>query len=398
MLVRAAGLAPAPSCGGTCTLPSRFKRPVHLSTCFGPANGGDDGYCPRSLPIDSRVPRFSASSPGTGVVGRVRTGPLRVHGAVSSPAGRRPPWSSRPESNRHPRASDARALPIELRERGPCRKTHLRQGRPLHDHHVSRFQMAPRAGLEPASTGFVGRCPIQLGDRGPLCVYECILPVIHVNKFFLSVGEGSGLEPPRVYVPRYSRPVADPSAVPSIWWPNPESDGRLRAFDAARAPCPPFGRTGGELGTETRRLVRRLLSKQVWAPCPLALPNWCPGRDSNSHYHGGLSGLNGAGLPVSLPGRSGGVPVGRTQSGLADQRVYGALRDCPSVHPGCGVEPGEGLHPLCQAVAKSLISAGVAVSKPTTSRQPASLGSAIVKPVEVMATTTSFAGMPVSRR
>ena len=44
--------------------------------------------------------------------------------------------------------------------------------------------------------------------------------------------------------------------------------------------------------------------------------------------------------------------------------------------------------------AKSAISCGVAVSKPTTSSMPASFGSAIVKPFEIMPTTTSWASMP----
>jgi hypothetical protein len=46
----------------------------------------------------------------------------------------------------------------------------------------------------------------------------------------------------------------------------------------------------------------------------------------------------------------------------------------------------------------SAITCGVAVSKPTTSSMPASSGSAMVKPVEVMPTTINFAGMPVAWR
>jgi hypothetical protein len=48
--------------------------------------------------------------------------------------------------------------------------------------------------------------------------------------------------------------------------------------------------------------------------------------------------------------------------------------------------------------AKAAISAGVAVSKPTTSSMPGSSGSAMVKPLLTMPTTTSFASMPSLRR
>ena len=48
--------------------------------------------------------------------------------------------------------------------------------------------------------------------------------------------------------------------------------------------------------------------------------------------------------------------------------------------------------------AKSEISCGVAVSKPTTSSIPGSAGSAIEKPFETMPTTTSRASMPDARR
>jgi hypothetical protein len=51
-----------------------------------------------------------------------------------------------------------------------------------------------------------------------------------------------------------------------------------------------------------------------------------------------------------------------------------------------------------QARITSAITCGVAVSKPTTSSMPASSGSAMVKPVEVMPTTINFAGMPVASR
>jgi hypothetical protein len=44
--------------------------------------------------------------------------------------------------------------------------------------------------------------------------------------------------------------------------------------------------------------------------------------------------------------------------------------------------------------AKSEMSCGVAVSKPTTSSIPGSFGSAIEKPFETMPTTTSRASMP----
>ena len=47
---------------------------------------------------------------------------------------------------------------------------------------------------------------------------------------------------------------------------------------------------------------------------------------------------------------------------------------------------------------KSLISLGVAVSNPTTSSMPASFGSAIVNPFEAIATTTSYAAMPMRSR
>ena len=48
--------------------------------------------------------------------------------------------------------------------------------------------------------------------------------------------------------------------------------------------------------------------------------------------------------------------------------------------------------------AKSEMSCGVAVSKPTTSSIPGSSGSAIEKPFETMPTTTSRASMPDARR
>ncbi len=51
--------------------------------------------------------------------------------------------------------------------------------------------------------------------------------------------------------------------------------------------------------------------------------------------------------------------------------------------------------PLALVVAKSAMTAGVAVSKPTTSSMPASFGSAIVNPFDVMAITTSFAPIPI---
>ena len=41
---------------------------------------------------------------------------------------------------------------------------------------------------------------------------------------------------------------------------------------------------------------------------------------------------------------------------------------------------------------------GVAVSKPTTSSMPASLGSAIVNPFDVIPTTTSLAALPLACR
>jgi hypothetical protein len=48
--------------------------------------------------------------------------------------------------------------------------------------------------------------------------------------------------------------------------------------------------------------------------------------------------------------------------------------------------------------AKSEMSCGVAVSKPTTSSIPGSFGSAIEKPFETMPTTTSRASMPEAWR
>ena len=51
---------------------------------------------------------------------------------------------------------------------------------------------------------------------------------------------------------------------------------------------------------------------------------------------------------------------------------------------------------ICPA-AKSAISCGVAVSKPTTSSMPASSGSAMEKPLDTMPTTISRAGCPSSR-
>jgi len=48
--------------------------------------------------------------------------------------------------------------------------------------------------------------------------------------------------------------------------------------------------------------------------------------------------------------------------------------------------------------AKSAMTAGAALSKPTTSSMPASWGSAIEKPLDTMPTTTSLAAMPDSRR
>ena len=49
--------------------------------------------------------------------------------------------------------------------------------------------------------------------------------------------------------------------------------------------------------------------------------------------------------------------------------------------------------PTPTLMAKSAISAGAAESKPTTSIMPASSGSAMVNPLETIATTTSLAGM-----
>src|SRR5438552_1777172 len=46
-------------------------------------------------------------------------------------------------------------------------------------------------------------------------------------------------------------------------------------------------------------------------------------------------------------------------------------------------------------VAKSAITDGVAVSKPTTSSMPASFGSAIVNPFDAIPITTSFAPIPI---
>src|SRR5262249_14333857 len=51
-----------------------------------------------------------------------------------------------------------------------------------------------------------------------------------------------------------------------------------------------------------------------------------------------------------------------------------------------------------QAVAKSAITAGAAVSKPTTSSIPASFGSAMLNPFGTMPTTISFAARPVRSR
>src|SRR5262249_31053575 len=48
--------------------------------------------------------------------------------------------------------------------------------------------------------------------------------------------------------------------------------------------------------------------------------------------------------------------------------------------------------------AKSAISCGVAVSKPTTSSMPGSAGSAIEKPFETIPTTTNRASIPEARR
>src|SRR6185295_701575 len=47
---------------------------------------------------------------------------------------------------------------------------------------------------------------------------------------------------------------------------------------------------------------------------------------------------------------------------------------------------------------KSAMTAGAVVSKPTTSSMPRSFGSAIVKPLEVMPTTTAFASPTNSLR
>jgi hypothetical protein len=50
------------------------------------------------------------------------------------------------------------------------------------------------------------------------------------------------------------------------------------------------------------------------------------------------------------------------------------------------------------ARAKSAMTGGVDASKPTTSSIPASLGSAMLKPVDVIPTTTSLAGTPRASR
>ena len=53
---------------------------------------------------------------------------------------------------------------------------------------------------------------------------------------------------------------------------------------------------------------------------------------------------------------------------------------------------------LCSSRAKSAITAGAAVSKPTTSSMPASPGSAMENPLETIPTTMSLAGMPIRSR
>jgi len=61
--------------------------------------------------------------------------------------------------------------------------------------------------------------------------------------------------------------------------------------------------------------------------------------------------------------------------------------------------PGGVLEPFAlHERTKSAITAGTVASKPTTSNMPRSFGSASVKPLEVMPTTTAFASDTYSSR
>jgi hypothetical protein len=68
--------------------------------------------------------------------------------------------------------------------------------------------------------------------------------------------------------------------------------------------------------------------------------------------------------------------------------------------PGFMREPDDGHYGRSsgRARAKSAMTAGEPVSKPTTSSMPASFGSAMLKPFDSSPTTTSLAGMPVFSR
>lgn len=124
--------------------------------------------------------------------------------------------------------------------------------------------------------------------------------------------------------------------------------------------------------------------------------------------------------PAERAARSVMQPAADAAAGAVQPRVGPcgaprAVRPWPDVAPASGVpRPGRGggasPPPLCLGGrsrrppsqraprAKSEISCGVAVSKPTTSSIPGSAGSAIEKPFETMPTTTSRASMPEAWR
>ena len=83
-----------------------------------------------------------------------------------------------------------------------------------------------------------------------------------------------------------------------------------------------------------------------------------------------------------------------------------STRCCARARPGSGGRPGKGRPPPSCAPgaagqrprANPVMRPGTAASKPTTSSMPASSGSAMEKPVDVMATTMSRASMPLRSR
>src|SRR3954470_23112389 len=89
--------------------------------------------------------------------------------------------------------------------------------------------------------------------------------------------------------------------------------------------------------------------------------------------------------------RTNGHPVNNRPLNQAELRSQ--IPVCCHTGSGRGAAPSHAFV-VAYARAKSAITGGVDVSKPTTSIMPASSGSATLNPVDVIPTTTSLAGMP----